>query len=133
MYVGIYAFFVGTALLLPLGIVAKTLLKIIGLPSSVTGVVLPATIAVIAALMWWAVVERRNQHTYVRGGSAGLLTAAFTVLLWTGIVAIIYGLGAVAAAGVVILFVLVVAAPTSFIATLPLIYIRHRQSDTQSK
>lgn len=131
VYAGVYAFFVGIAVLLPLGIVANTLLKIIGISSSFADILPPVSNAIIATLIWWTVVERREQYSYLRGGIVGLLTAVFTTLLWAGIVAITYSLGAVVAAGVVLLFVIAVAAPIGFIAVLPLMYARHQRSDVQ--
>lgn len=124
LYAGVYAFLCGAVLLLPLGAVADTLVEILTLPRGFTTVLVSGSGAVIGAVVWWTVVERRDAYAYLLGGTVGLLTALFTVLLWAALVAIVYGPSAALAGGVVIVFVLVVIAPVAFVAGLPLMYAR---------
>ena len=77
LYAGGYAFGCAalTAFLLSdlLGLFAE----VIGLPP-VAGMPLLATPAlVVGAVVWWALVERRDAPTYLRGAAFGLLTALF--------------------------------------------------------
>lgn len=126
LYAGVYAFLCGLLLLVPLGVVAETLLKVLTLPVAFTVILVPTSGAIIAAGVWWVVVERQETYTYLRGGAFGLLTALGTVLLWTLLVAIVYGPSAPLAAGVVIGFVIAVTAPIGVVAGLPLLYARRR-------
>jgi hypothetical protein len=116
VYAGIYTFLAGAGLLMPLGVIAGTLVEILGLPTGFTAVLVPGSGTVIGAVVWWVVIEHRNNYTYLLGGTVGLLTALVTVLWWALVVAILYGLSGVLVAGVVILFVLVIVGPLAFIA-----------------
>jgi len=126
LYAGVYAFLCGVALIVPLGAVAKTVVRILTLPPALTVVLVPGSGAVLAAGIWWLLVERRGEYTYLLGGAAWLATALLTVALWTVLVAAVYGPMAVAVGGVVILVTLLVAGPVAVIAGLPMMYARRR-------
>lgn len=131
LYAGLYAFLCGGLLLLPLGFVAHTLVKVLGLPTSFTSVLVPGTGAVVGAVVWWVVVERRDAYTYLAGGAVGVLTALFTALLWALVIAVVWGPEFLLLAGtlLVIAFVLAVSAPLAFVAGIPLMYARRRSDD----
>lgn len=130
---GIYTFLAGVGLLVPLWIVARTLVGILGLRTGFTAFVVPGSGAVIGTVIWWAIIEHRETYTYLRGGAGGLLTALLTVCFWTLLVAIVWDLLAVQSAMVVILFVLVVVSPVAFVAWLPIIYARRYWESGQSE
>ena len=130
-YAGIYAFLCGAALLVPLGFVAGTLVKVLGLPSAFTAVLVPGSGAVVGAVAWWAVVELPAEYGYLRGGAVGLLTVLGTVLFWALVIAVVWAPEFLALSGTLLTigFVLVVTAPVGFVAGLPLLYLRRRLAD----
>lgn len=129
VYAGIYVFVCGAAMVIPLGVVATTLVKILGLPTAFTVVLVPGSAAVIGTIVWWTVTERRNAYSYANGVIFGLVTSVVTVLFWGLVVAIVWGLQAVRISAIVIGFVLVVASPVGSIAGLPLMHVRRRLTD----
>lgn len=132
VYAGTYTFLAGFCLLVPLWVIARTLGEVLGLSAGFTAILMPGSGAVIGALVWRAVIEQRNTHTYLLGGTAGLLTGALAVLCWILIVAVVWGPLAVLAARVVILFVLVLVSSAAFVAWLPIIYARRQWADGRS-
>ncbi|UPV73048.1 hypothetical protein M0R89_10850 [Halorussus limi] len=125
MYAGAYAFLCGTVLLLLLGPVARTVASVLAAPTDFPALVLAGPIPVVGVVVWWAVVERRDARSYLVGGAVGLLTAAFTVLLWALWALFVWELGLLLWAGVLVLFLLAV----SGIAGVPLMYARRRLDD----
>ncbi|WP_119821111.1 hypothetical protein [Halalkaliarchaeum desulfuricum] len=124
VYVGIYTFLAGVGLLIPLWVIARTVVEILGAPPSFAVILVPGSSAVIGAVVWGAIVEQRNTYTYLLGITGGLVTGVLTVLCWTLVVAAVWGLEAVLAARIVILFVLTVVGLVASIAWVPLIYAR---------
>lgn len=90
------------------------------------------TFAILGAVLWWGVVERRDSYTYLTGGLVGLSTALLTVFIWSLVVAIVDGPWAILAAGIVVGFVILVAAPAGAVAGVPLMYARLRLTDGRS-
>lgn len=133
IYTGLYAFVIGTALSVPLRPVTVALFTVLSLSPGLTRVLVPGSGAGIAAVVWWTVVEWMNWYTYPVAGAVGLLTAVFTVLFWTLLVTIVWGLTAIQAAGAVIGFVLVIVAPIASLAWLPLMYVRLRRGRDQTE
>jgi hypothetical protein len=127
-YAGVYAFLCGVALTVPLGFVAGTLVKVLGLPTALTAVLVPGSGAVAGAVAWWAVVERPEAYGYLRGGLAGLVTVLLTVLFWAHLIAVVWAPEFLALPGTVLTIgvVLAVTAPAGFVAGLPLLYLRRR-------
>lgn len=124
VYVGIYTFLAGVGLLVPLWVIARTVVEILGMPTGFAVILVPGSSAVIGAVVWGAVVEQRNTYTYLLGITGGLVTGVLTVLCWTLAVATIWGLEAVLAARIVILFVLTVVGLVASVAWVPMIYAR---------
>lgn len=125
---GLYLFACGTATALLLHDVLALLADVIGLPTALWMVVLASPAFVVGAVVWWAVVERRDSHSYLLGGAVGLVTALFTGLLWTGRFATVWGLEMLEAEIVALLVVVVLGltAAAGAIAGLPLMYARRR-------
>lgn len=132
VYAGIYAFLCGALLLLPLGVVADALVEILRVPTGFAGVLVPGSGAIVGAVVWWGVVERRDAYTYLAGGLVGLLTALCTVLFWSLLVVHVFGRWAIVSAGIVVGFVLLWTTPVAVIAGLPLMYARLRLTDGRS-
>ncbi|WP_424004696.1 hypothetical protein ACOZ4I_08260 [Haloarcula salina] len=124
---GAYAFVCSSLVLLPLSVVADTLLTVLGLQSAYAAVLLPASAGVVGAVGWWALVERRAAQSYLLGALFGLVTAVVTVSLWTLAVLVVWGPRTVLLAGVVVVgFALAVTAPIGAVGGLPLMYARRR-------
>jgi len=128
LYAGGYAFGCAalTAFLLSdlLGLFAE----VIGLPP-VAGMPLLATPAlVVGAVVWWALVERRDAPTYLRGAAFGLLTALLTGTLWTVRFVSVWSVEMLTAGPVPLLvgFVLGAVAVAGVLVGLPITYARRR-------
>lgn len=132
LYAGLYALLWGLLLFGPLGMVAETLVKVLGIPPTAGQLLVPVSGAVVGAALWWVVVERRAAYGYLSGGLAGLGTGIATVFGWSGLVSLIYGFKALLVAPVVVVFVLAIIAPVSFMAGLPLMYARRRRRQAAS-
>lgn len=132
-YVAIYAFVVGAGLLVPLGVVAETITKVLGVGTESTGIVVPGSGALIGGIIWWAIVERREAYTFLAGGAAGLVTGGLTVSVWALAGALLYGPGAILVVGPVILFVLGVVSPIACIGLLPMMYARRQLGGGESQ
>jgi len=124
---GAYVFVCSSLVVLPLGAVADTLLTVLGLPESYAAVLVPGSGALVGAVGWWALVERRAAYSYLFGALFGLVTAVVTVLGWTLAVSVVWGPRTVLLAGVVVIgFVLAITAPFGAVAGLPMMYARRR-------
>lgn len=128
LYAGVYAFLCSIVPLLVLSPISNTLVTVLPLPIGSSGFVLAAPVPFVGAVVWWAVVERREAYAYLFGGLAGLLTALATVLLWTLVLAVVWGPAVLRARGVlvVISFALAVSLAMAFVSGLPLLYARRR-------
>lgn len=127
-YAGLYGFLCGILLLVPLGVVARTLVEVLAMPPALTVIVIPGSGAIVAAIVWWAVVERRAAYTYPFGGVAGLVTVVGTVLLWMTALVVVYGSWTLRIRETLLIIGLVVAvaAPVGAVAGLPLMYARRQ-------
>lgn len=128
MYAGLYTFALGTATSFVLDEILILFGEVIGLPASYSLVVLASPSLLVGAVVWWAVVERRNSYTYLRGGAFGLLTALLTGLLWTLRLVSVWGVEMLTATPVAVLvaFVLGVVSVAGALTGLPLLYARRR-------
>lgn len=132
LYAAVYAYCCGVVLLAPLGFVADALVQILGQSTTFTVVLVPGSGAIVGAIAWWGIVERRGAYTYPSGGLAGLATALGTVLLWVVALATVWAPRFVVLGGAVIAFVLAVVGPVGFVAGLPLLYARRRMDAGRS-
>lgn len=128
LYAGLYAFGCAALTAFLLSDVLGPFAEVIGLPLAAAMPLLGTPALVVGAVVWWALVERRDAPTYPRGAAFGLLTALLTGALWTvrfvsvwsvemltaGLVPLLVGVvfGAVAVAGVLV--------------GLPITYVRRR-------
>ena len=126
LYVGVYAFLSSTVMLLLLSPIPSTLVGVLGLPTGFSAFLLAGPVMVIGAVVWWAVVERRDGYTYPHGIAFGLLTALFTVLLWVLVFTTVWGLSLVLTGWFVILFVFVISVPMALVTGLTGMYTRRR-------
>jgi hypothetical protein len=128
-YAGGYAFLLAALTLFPLAPVARVVEVLLWLPGGFGVVTLAVPTAVLGAVAWWALVERRERYGYLVGGSVGAVAALGTDAFWLLVAAVTWGPAAVVAAGVIVAFVVAVTVPVGFAAALPLTYVRRRASD----
>lgn len=128
MFAGLYMFVCATATALLLDEVLALLADVIGLPTPYWMAVLASPVLVVGAVVWWAVVERRDSYSYLLGGTFGPVTALLTGLLWTGRFASLWGIEmlAVEIVSLLVVFVLGLAVVAGALAGLPLMYARRR-------
>jgi len=128
LYAGVYAFLCSIVTLRELSPISDTLVTVLPAPIGSSGFALAAPVPFLGAIVWWVVVERRDGYRYLFGGVVGLLTALAAVLLWTLVLAIVWGPKVLGAGGVllVVSVTLAVALPVAFVSGLPLMYARRR-------
>ena len=131
VYAGGALFLAGVVAVALLGVIAETLLTVLGIPTAYTLVLLPAPSAVLGGIVWWAVVERRGAVDYLSGGAAGVLTVLLTVGCWTLLVALVYGPGVILIPETLLVIAVATAVTTPFgaVVLLPVIYARRRMHD----
>lgn len=129
IYAGVYGFLCSLILLSILGTIARTLIKLLGLPISYSGFLMALPVLFIGPVVWWTVVERLDKYTYLFGGVAGILTALLTVVFWVLIYVVVWGPLLVLTGWFLILLVLVISIPTAFIVGLLLMYARCNLDD----
>lgn len=102
--------------------------EVIGLPAAYAMVILASPALAIGAVVWWAVVERRDAYTYRLGGAFGLVTALLTGLLWTVRFVGFWGFEmlVIPIVAFLVAFVLGLTALAGVLAGLPLMYARRR-------
>jgi hypothetical protein len=128
LYAGIYAFLCSIVTLRKLSPISDTLVTVLPRLVGPSEFALAAPVPFLGAIVWWAVVERRETYTYLFGGIVGLLTALATVLLWTLVLAIVWGPKVLGVGGVLLVIsaTLAVSLPVAFVLGLPLMYARRR-------
>lgn len=128
---GLYTFVCGTATAFALSDLLMLLASVIGLPTPWALVAFACPTLVVGPVVWWTLVERRGSHTYLLGGTFGLLTALLTGLLWTGRFVQVWGveLAVVPAVSLLVGIVLGVAALAGVLTGLPMMYARRRLAD----
>lgn len=128
---GVYAFVCATAMV---ALLLSPVSRALGPgPAGYRAVSMAAPVAVVGAVVWWAVVERRGGRAYPLGAASGLATAFLTVLFWVLAYAAVWGAGSVSRtvdvvslAGSLIAFVLAVTLPAGVVAGVALLYARRR-------
>jgi len=128
LFAGVYAFGCATLTAFLLSDVLGLFAEVIGLPAMVSLPLLAAPALVAGAGIWWSLVERRGDATYVRGAGYGLLTALITGGLWTARFAAVWGIEMLTAGPVPLLvgFVLGVVAVAGVLVGLSFTYARRR-------
>lgn len=126
MYAGVYTFLCSIVLLLLLYPVSTTLVQILGLPTGLSVFLLAGPVAVLGAVVWWAVVERPKKYTYGFGIIFGLLTVLATVLFWVLVFTVVWGPSLVVTGWFLIAFVLVASTPVGLVTGLTGMYARRR-------
>jgi hypothetical protein len=126
MYAGVYTFLCSIVLLLLLYPISNTLVQILGLPTGLSTFLLAGPVAVLGAVVWWAVVERPKKYTYRFGMVFGLLTVLATVLFWVLVFSVVWGPSLVLTGWFLIVFVLVVSIPVGFVTGVTGMYARRR-------
>lgn len=129
LYAGLFAFLCSTIVLRLLYPVSNTLVKILTVPADYSAFVLAAPVTIVAAVVWWTFVERREEYTYRFGAAFGFLTAAFTVLFWVLVSTLVYGLLSFLTGSVLVVFVFAVSLPAALITGLTLMYARRSLND----
>lgn len=132
MYAGVYEFFCATVLLLLLSPISNLLVEILSLPADFSALVLAGPVAFIGAVVWWAVVERRNGRTYLLGGAVGALTALLTVVFWVLVFVKVWGTSLVLSGWMLVSFVLGISVLVASVTGVPMMYARRRLDDTPS-
>lgn len=123
---GGYAFLCGTVLLATAQPISGTLLEALGVRTRVPMVLMAAPAALLGAVVWWAVVERRGTYSYPRGAIFGALTATVTVFAWVLKFLEVWGFELVATGWFVVAFVLALTGVGGLLSGLPLMYARRR-------
>ena len=134
VYAGLYMCICGTVMAILLSDVLSILADAVGLPSGYWTIVVASPAIAIGAVVWWAVIERHDSHTYRRGIVFGLLTALLTGVLWTGYFITIWGfeMAEVPIIAFFIGLVLAFAALAGVLSAIPLMYARHRLDNRSS-
>lgn len=127
-YAGIYMFVCAAVTTAVLNDVLVLLGDIIGVPAPYSLVVFASPTLVIGALTWWGLVERRDSYTYLATTGFGLVTALLTGLVWTGPLAILWGVEMLVVPIIAVLvgFVFGVAVVAGAVVALPLMYVRRQ-------
>lgn len=129
---GSYAFLWSAILMRLLAPLSDTLVMLIAPSTEYSALILAGPVVVIGAVVWWLLVERRQNLTYASGVAFGLVTAVSTVLFWVLWFAVEFG-SAVVEGWVIILFLLLVSLPVGLLAGLTLVFARrwlaHRRLD----
>ncbi len=88
---GIYAFGCAAVTAVLLSDMLGLFAEVIGLPPTISMLLLASPALVAGAAIWWAVVERSGTYAYHRGAAFGLLTALVTGAAWTGRFVAVWG------------------------------------------
>lgn len=108
-----------------LGPVARVLGQLLELPGGASAVLVALPVGVVGAAAWFGLVEMRTSYTYRAGAAYGLVTAVGAVLVWLGLLGLLFG-PAVLLGWPVALFVLVVSLPLALVAGFTTMAARHR-------
>ncbi|SMO72125.1 hypothetical protein [Halorubrum cibi] len=125
---GVYAFGCAALTAVLLSDVLGLFAEVIGLPPTLSMLLLASPALVAGAGIWWALVERRGAYTYPAGAAFGLLTALSTGAVWTVRFVSVWGVEMLTAGPVPLLvgFVLGMTALAGVLVGLPFAYVRRR-------
>jgi len=128
---GAYAFGCATLTAFALSSALGLFAEVIGLPTALSMPLLATPALVAGAVVWWALVERRERVTYVRGAAFGLLTALITGALWTVRFVSVWSVEMLTAGPVPLLvgFVFGAVAVAGVLVGLPITYVRRRSRE----
>lgn len=126
-------FVCGIVVALLLSDMLALLADVIGLSSGYWMVIFASPAFAFGAVVWWAVIERRDLYTYLFGAAFGLITALLTGLLWTVQFIRFWGfeMAEIPIIAFFIVFVLGFTAIGGILTALPLMYAR-RQLNRES-
>lgn len=126
---GGFAFLCSTFLLGVIRPVSDVLARLLNMPDAVSPVLLAAPVAVIGTPVWWALIEREGAVTYLRGATAGFVTAVATVAFWLVVFAIIWDPALVLAGSILVAFVTGLVVPAGLAVGMAMTYLRRNFGD----
>ena len=130
LYAGFYMYACGTMIAFVLSDILLLLTEIIGLDPAYSLFLLAGPAFVVGGVAWWALIERHQSYTYLRGGVFGSLSALVTGLLWTLQFVSVWGLKMLTADTVplVVGVVLGVVTVGGILTGLPFMFARRRST-----
>ncbi|WP_149798332.1 hypothetical protein [Halorubrum xinjiangense] len=130
VFTGIYMFSIALILSSFLYSILSVLAEAISLSVTNPGLVFAIPALVFGAGTWWKIVEQRDASQYRHGVIVGVATALLAGLVWATVFVAVWGFEMliVPMNAFLILLVLSIAALVGGLASLPLMFARHRSN-----
>jgi len=131
VFAGFYMFIIALILSSGLDSILSVFAEVISLSVPNPGAVFAIPALVFGAGTWWRIVERRDASLYRHGVIVGVATALLTGLVWTTVFVAVWGFEMliVPMNAFLIVLVLSIATLVGGLASLPLMFTRHRLNE----